>query len=158
MIVGDTSALSGFLRVRRADLLSDLFGQIVIPDAVATELDRGAPLVGDWRAAMPFVDVCSVEPSSLLELLRAELDPGEAEAIALACESKAKLLLIDEVRGRLLARRVKVNVLGSVGVCVLAKERGLIAAVRPLLEDLRLRGGRWLSDALVREVLTRLGE
>lgn len=158
MIVADTSPLSAFLRVRRPDLLSVLFGNIVIPAAVAMELDRGTALVGSWRAAMPFVEVRAVEPSPLLDLLRAELDPGEAEAIALAAADKAKLLLIDEAKGRTLARRLALKVVGSVGVCVLAKERGLVAEARPLLEDLRRRGGLWLSDALLAEVLSRLGE
>jgi hypothetical protein len=122
---------SAFLRVHRPDLLSDLFGPIVIPGAVATELDVGAALVGSWRSAMPFVEARVVEPSPLLELLRAELDPGEAEAIALAAEGKAKLLIIDEIKGTTLARRLALRVVGSVGVCALAKERGLIAAARP---------------------------
>jgi predicted nucleic acid-binding protein len=158
LIVADTSPLSAFLRAHRPDLLFDLFGPIVIPSAVATELDRGAALVGSWRSAMPFVDPRTVEPSPLLSLLRAELDPGEAEAIALAADGKAKLLLIDEAKGRAFARRLALRVVGSVGVCVLAKERGLIATARPLLEDLRRRGGLWLSDALLREELTRVGE
>src|SRR5262249_31748728 len=130
LIVADTSPLSAFLRVRRPALLSDLFGSITIPDAVALELDRGAALVGAWRSAMPFVVVRSVTPSPLLELLRAELDPGEAEAIALASEGKARLLLIDEVKGRAMARRLALKIVGSVGVCILAKERGLIPAAR----------------------------
>jgi predicted nucleic acid-binding protein len=158
LIVADTSLLSAFLRVHRPELLSDLFGPVVIPGAVAAELDRGPALVGRWRSAMPFVAERAAPPSPLLELLLAELDPGEAEAIALAVEGKAKLLLMDEAKGRTLARRLALRVTGAVGVCVLAKERGLIPSARPLLEDLRHRGGLWLSDALVGEVLTRLGE
>jgi predicted nucleic acid-binding protein len=158
LIVADTSPLSAFLRVHRVDLLSGLLGSLVIPGAVAMELDRGASLVGAWRQALPFVEVRAVDDSPLLALLRADLDPGEAEAIALAVEAKAKLLLIDEVKGRALAQRLGLKVLGSVGVCVLAKERGLIAAARPLLDDLRHRGGRWFSDALLDEVLSRIGE
>ncbi len=157
MIVADTSPLSAFLRIRRADLLSALFPRIVIPGAVASELDRGPSIVGTWRTAMGFVEPRTIEPTPLLGLLQADLDPGEAEAIALAVQEKATLL-IDEARGRALARRLAVNVIGSVGVCVLAKEQGLVATVRPLIEDLRVRGGLWLSDALLRDVLTRSGE
>lgn len=158
MIVADTSPLSAFLRVHRPDILSDLFGHIVIPAAVATELDRGAAQVGSWRSSMPFLVLKAVEPSPLLSLLRAELDPGEAEAIALAAEGGATLLLIDEVKGRASARRLGLRVTGAVGVCILAKERGLLTEARPLLEDLRRRGGLWLGDALLRGVLTRIGE
>ena len=88
----------------------------------------------------------------------ASIVSAAVEACALAVEAKAKLLLIDEVKGRALAQRLGLKVLGSVGVCVLAKERGLIAAARPLLDDLRHRGGRWFSDALLDEVLSRIGE
>jgi predicted nucleic acid-binding protein len=158
LIVADTSPVSAFLRIQRPDLLSGLFGSVIVPAAVAAELDRGAALVGAWRSAMPFMTVQTVAPSPLLALLQAELDPGEAEAIVLASGSAAKLLLIDEAKGRAAARRLGLKVTGAVGACVLAKERGLVAAAGSLLEDVRRRGGLWLSDALIREVLGRIGE
>jgi predicted nucleic acid-binding protein len=158
LIVADTSPLSAFVRVHRSDILSDLFEHIVVPGAVAAELDRGAARVGNWRSSLPFVVPKTVDPSPLLSLLRAELDEGESEAIALAAQEGATLLLIDEVKGRAAAQRLGLRVTGAIGACLLAKKRGLITEAKPLLEDLRRRGGLWLSDTLLRGVLTRIGE
>jgi predicted nucleic acid-binding protein len=75
------------------------------------------------------------------------LDLGEQQAVALAYERKA-LLVIDDRMGRVTARRLGLAVTGLVGVLVQAKDCGLISAVRPLLEDIR-RWGYWLSDELL---------
>lgn len=107
---------------------------------------------------MPFAQVLRVEPSPLLALLQSELDSGEAEAIALAVQQKSELLLIDEAHGRTVARRLSLEVIGSVGLVLLAKERGLVSAVMPVLDELRSRGGLWLSDAFYQSIVARTGE
>lgn len=157
MIVSNTTPLSCFLRIDRTDLVGTLFPDLMIPGAVAGELDRGSRLVGAWRDRLN-VRVEAVLASPFLDLLGAELDPGEAEAIALAVERRADLLLIDEVRGRAAARRVGVPVVGSVGIIILAKHAGLIESGRPLIDDLTARGGLWLAASLRAAVLSQLGE
>ncbi len=94
----------------------------------------------------------------LVASLRLELDLGEAEAIALAMEEDAKLLLIDERRGRLVAQRLGLSVTGLIGVLLLARKRGLVDSIRPSLDDLRRVAGFWISDALYRRVLQESGE
>jgi predicted nucleic acid-binding protein len=85
------------------------------------------------------------------------LDPGEAEAIQLALDLHAELLLIDESAGRRVARRLLIPHTGVLGVLAAAKHRGLISAVAPLFE--KLRGtGFWISDDLMARVLKDLGE
>jgi predicted nucleic acid-binding protein len=85
------------------------------------------------------------------------LDPGEAEAIQLAPDLHAELLLIDESAGRRVARRRLIPHTGVLGVLAAAKHRGLIPAVAPLSE--KLRGtGFWNSDDLMARVLKDLGE
>lgn len=139
-------------------MIGSLFGAVAIPPAVADELDRGRDLVGDWRSALPSVGIHAVNPSPLLDLLRAEVDPGEAEALALAAQEQAALLLIDDAQGRIAARRMGISVVGSAGMVILARRRGLISAGRPLLDDLRTRGGLWLAEPLYRALLAQLDE
>ena len=90
--------------------------------------------------------------------MRLELDPGEAEAIACAMEANARLLLIDERRGRTVAQRLGLATTGLLGVLLLARRRDLIASIRPLLDDLRRVAGFWIGDALYSQVLRDAGE
>jgi predicted nucleic acid-binding protein len=85
------------------------------------------------------------------------LDAGEAAAILLAQETACRFLLIDERRGRAIARRRGIPVVGVAGVLLAAKRRGLPASVEPVLTALA-HGGYRLSDALVLEVLRLAGE
>jgi predicted nucleic acid-binding protein len=159
LIVSDTTPLSCLVRVGRADLLAALFPDVRIPTAVAEELDRGAALLGDWRSALlPNIRIEVVEPSPLLKLLEEELDAGEAAALALAVAHHADLVLIDERRGRAVAGRLGLTVLGTIGLIAMARRKGLIAAARPIIMQIRTQGGLWLTDELVATVLTRLGE
>jgi predicted nucleic acid-binding protein len=85
-----------------------------------------------------------------------ELGEGEAAAIALAAE-RGHGVLIDEKLGRAVAEGLKLKVIGTVGVLLLARRRNLIPAVKPLLEDLKTSGHR-LSEELIQEALRRAGE
>ncbi|HUO10471.1 MAG TPA: DUF3368 domain-containing protein [Phycisphaerae bacterium] len=90
--------------------------------------------------------------------LRKQLDVGEAEAVALAMELKADYLLVDELEGRAVARAMGIEVTGVIGVLGRAKRAGLVAGVRPLLDE--LEGGLkfFIGEKLKEQVLKGLGE
>lgn len=155
--VADTSPISFLLRIGRTDLLAALFGTVIIPQAVADELDRGRATFGEWRSRLPFIEIRPVSPSPVLTLLDSALDPGEAQSIALAVEEKT-LLIIDERAGHREAVKLKVPVMGTVRLLLEAKRRGIIQTVRPLLDELRTRGGLWLSEQVYRQALSAVGE
>lgn len=158
LIVSDTTPISCLLRIGRADLLASLCPDMRIPTEVAGELDRGAAILGDWRSMLPHVRIEGVEPMPLLSLLEEEVDAGEAAALALGVSLRADLVLMDEMRGRAVARRLGLTVAGTLGLVVRAKRRGLIPAARPVITQVRTAGGLWVADKLVAEVLTGLGE
>lgn len=87
-----------------------------------------------------------------------ELDPGESEAIALSVETKAELLLIDERKGRDVARQMGVDSIGLLGVLIEAKGRDVIQNVKPVLESLKRDAGFWISEELFDRVLREVGE
>ena len=107
---------------------------------------------------IPHVRIEIVQPMPLLSLLEEEVDAGEAAALALGVSLHADLVLMDEMRGRAVARRLGLTVAGTLGLIVRAKRGGLIPAARPIIAQVRARGGLWVTEELVAEVLTGLGE
>ena len=160
-VVADTSPLIALARIGELDLLRRLYGRVAVPAAVEAELAIGsdrpgarmleAALVAGWLSVQPVSDRAPGPDLSLL------LGPGEAEAIVLAEERQARLLLIDDARGRRTARRRGIPVAGVAGVLLAAKSRGEIAAVGPILRRLSEAGYR-LSPRLVAEVFAAAGE
>ncbi|MBM3891080.1 MAG: DUF3368 domain-containing protein [Verrucomicrobia bacterium] len=105
-----------------------------------------------WIRLAPF------QPDALCHVLAQHLDPGEAEAIALANSLSADLLLLDERRARKTALRLQVPILGVLGCLLEAKRLGHIPQVQPWIHALRQNAGFRLADDLVASVLQRAGE
>jgi len=93
-----------------------------------------------------------------VRLLRAELDEGEAEAIVLAYEMGAGVVLLDERDARRTAERMGLRVLGTVGILVWAKRTGRVESLRADLDALVGRGRFRLSQALRDRALREAGE
>jgi predicted nucleic acid-binding protein len=130
----------------------------MIPEAVRSEIvatdQGGAQEVG--RAA--WIVACSIERDLVLKLLLREVDQGEAEAIGLALQSKADVLLIDERKARQLAAYLELGVVGLLDVLQEAKQRQLITSVKPILDDLITRARFRLSHKLYQRTLFAAGE
>lgn len=94
----------------------------------------------------------------MVKALSKELDKGEAESIALAVESKADLLLLDEKIGRKVASRFSLNYVGLLGVIIMGKHKGIIDEVEPLLEKLVVEAGFWIDPELYNYVLMQARE
>jgi predicted nucleic acid-binding protein len=146
--------------VGRLDLLESLYGHILIPQAVFHEVAvLGAGKPGSLEvSAHEWIETVAVADRALVTRLTATVDAGEAEAIACALERSADLLLIDEKRGRSEAAALGVRRIGILGVLRDAKRAGLVAAVRPLLDELRSVAHFWISDATYDAVLSDVGE
>lgn len=152
IVVSDTSPLTALLTVGQADLLPKLFHEVVIPQAVETELRRSHSSLPVWLKVLPVHDLAKAKTYSLV------VDQGEAEAIALAEEIKADRLLIDERKGRRLAREHGLPVVGLLGVVLLAKQTKLIPSARKLLDALDREAGVYLGDDLKETALKSVGE
>jgi predicted nucleic acid-binding protein len=109
------------------DLLSSLFETVLLPAAVASEMQAvDAPTkVREWMASLPpWVEIKNDPP--VFDPALEGLDAGEKAAIALAGVLQADLLLIDERAGVRVARQKGLRVTGTLGVLDLAAERGLV--------------------------------
>jgi predicted nucleic acid-binding protein len=119
-------------------LLRELYAEVIVPAAVATEVSRH--LAVELNAGL----------TALVDRIESDLGGrGEAEVIAIALELESAVVLIDERAARTYALSQGLRVLGTVGVVLHAKRRGLIERAPPLLDDLRARGF-WLDDATYR--------
>lgn len=154
IVVSDTSPIINWAAVGHLQLLQQLYGEVVTPLAVFRERTiGGAGRLGGMEVQTPeWMAVKQATHRTLVTALQMELDAGEAEAIALAKELAADLLLMDERRGRDIAARLGLRVIGLSGVLIEAKPRGNIPAVKPMLDDLRAKAGFWVSQQLYTRV------
>lgn len=153
LIVSDTSPILNLVAIERLELLRDLYGSIVIPPAVSAELHKnGIVLAADW------IRLIEPQDRAAVGTLRAELDTAESEAIVLAQQLSASLLLIDERLGRRAAMQLGLDVTGLLGILAEAKKRRVIAACAPLLDDMIGRAGFWIGERLRSDYLRALGE
>jgi uncharacterized protein len=163
IVVSDTSPITNLAAIGQLELLRELYGTIMIPIAVYHEMVAAGKAVPGaievqtwpWIQTQAIVDCQRVID---LQTNHDRIDVGEAEAIVLALELKADLLLMDERRGRALADACALNVVGLLGILLQAKRRGLIAAVKPLIDQLMGQADFRVSRDLYEMVLQRAGE
>ena len=162
IIVSDTSVLSNLAVIEQLPLLQQLYNKVIIPQAVRNELSNASPENINIRAvvALSWIEIRLVKNTVLVETLLhdRELDQGEAEAIALALELPAKRLLIDERLGRREATRLGIPITGVLGILIAAKTEGLLPLVKPVMDDLIIKAGFWVSEQLYAEILQVAGE
>ena len=162
IVVSDTSPLSGLAIAGYLGVLEQLYGQVLIPSGVMQELQRGGeddPRITDVLG-LDWIEIRQATNQQLIKVLQTEhhLDRGESEAIALALDVNAEELLIDERLGRRKARDLGVSITGLLGILLVAKRRGLIPQIRPIMDSLILEANFRISANLYREVLVAAGE
>ena len=160
IVVSDTSPVLNLARIGRLELLPLLYGEVLIPSAVYQELTRSKkdlPPAIDLPS-LPWLKVATAKDQNRVQELREDLDPGEAEAIVLAIECRADLLLVDERRGRRTATAAGLTVTGLLGVVARAKQAGLIDLAKPVLDELIYIARFWIGPELYAAVLGELEE
>jgi hypothetical protein len=158
-VVSNTSPLRYLIAAGQGDLLAKLFGTILIPSAAEREIldPHAPPSVQYWMAQRPpWLQVREVQTAPDAELT-GQLDPGEAEAIQLAQELRADALIMDERRGRLVAARRGITVIGVLGMLRESYHRGYIDNPLALAAQLRSLGFR-TSRALARRFEEQIRE
>jgi predicted nucleic acid-binding protein len=157
IVIADSSALVALSVCDVLHLLEPLFGNVRVPQAVFDEVS----IANKPQAKVLQKFLADKVVSVNLPTLRIEksngLGKGELEAIALYKQEAADLLLIDDARAKKTAYINNVEVMGSLGVLLLAKQRGLIATIRPMLDKLS-DSDIFVSDNLLERILVLAGE
>jgi predicted nucleic acid-binding protein len=157
VIVSDAGPIIIFARIGRLSLLRDVTVALTIPSAVHAEITGTSGMAGATEVAdAEWIEQAAVVNRSALESLPHVLHEGEREAIALAREKGAQLL-IDEIRGRQVASRLGIEVIGSLRVLSEAKKLGHLNLVRPIVIETQSNGYRF-DRTLIRRFLETMDE
>jgi len=158
-IVSNSTPLIHLAKLGYLSLLHDFFDNIIIPQAVFDECVTEGQGYDDAMliAQARWLTVTAVADSHLVTLLNADLDRGESEAIALALEQKADLLLLDDGDARDKARLYDIRHTGTLGILLRAKKAGQLTSLKKALNALQATGF-WLNPNLYQRLLQEVGE
>lgn len=152
IVVSDTTPITTLLKADEEDLLQKLFGSVAIPEAVAQELQA-------FHGRLPdFVQIQSVTEPAQRPPGTEKLGKGETEAILLAREVQAELLLIDDRKVRSAATALGLRCAGLLSLLIQAKRANHIASVQEMIRILEKRGGLYVSADVKAEALRLAGE
>jgi uncharacterized protein len=156
IIISDTGPLIALAKTDNLAILQQLFAKVIIPNAVFKELQLNSVRAGTVALKKAIFTDKWIEVYQqkirLNSTISNVVDPGEAEAIALALELKI-ILLIDERRGRVVAKQEAIDVIGTAGLLLVAKRKGIIPQVKEILLDIQDCGYRF-SDNLLKTILS----
>jgi predicted nucleic acid-binding protein len=152
---------SPLILLARANLLDflQLAGpEIVVPSPVADEIRREGPQDPAARALGTISWLTVVEPPPVPAVIQAwDLGAGESSVLAWAHAHPGTLVIVDDLPGRRCAAALNIPVRGTLGLVLLAKQRGRIEAARPILQAMRA-SGMYLSEGVLSQALALVGE
>ena len=161
IVVSDTTPLISLLKIKRIGLLEKLFGEVVIPQAVFTELtvdirfDEEAEVIKNEK----FISVKEVSNMASVNILKRAtgLDQGESEAIILSDEIQADILLMDEAKGRKISDQMGIHIMETIGILMVAYEDDILTAdeVKKCIDGLQ-NAGRHIGHKHYQMLLDRL--
>ncbi|GAB1372472.1 DUF3368 domain-containing protein [Candidatus Kapaibacterium sp.] len=139
VIIADTSCLILLDKISELELLSKIFKNITITKIIANEFGNILP---DW------ITIIDNSISKNIALFELEVDIGEASAFSLAIDYLNPLLIIDDLKARNLAKKLKLNYTGTFGILLKAKELGLIDNSESLINKIKCTNFH-ISDELI---------
>ena len=143
IVISDASCLILLQKIDALELLHAVYDSVITTSEVAKEYMLELP---KWIIIEKVVD------TKYKTLLATQIDLGEASAIALATEKEDSLLLLDDLKARKLAKKLKLNFTGTLGVIIKAKKDGKIDKVKPVLEKILQTNFR-ISRNIIDEIL-----
>jgi predicted nucleic acid-binding protein len=147
IIISDTSCLIALSNIGLLYILKDLYGEVLITTEVNEEFGKQLP---SW------IFVLQVKDKIKQTEIESILDKGEASSIALALENPNSILIIDEVKGRNIARSLNIEIIGTIGILLLASNKGLLTDVISVVLKL-VNNGFQLSNTIIDRIIEKYG-
>ena len=155
VVIADTTSLISLILVGKLDLIEKSLGQYFIPEAVWNELSNYSNPNFDVRK---FPEIKNhVKKIQTKNYLSSIMDLGESEAVTLYNEMEADFLLTDDNKARQIAESIGVNCIGSIGLLIKSKEKGLLIELSNIFE-IWLKSGRYFSKNFLNEILKKYNE
>lgn len=163
IVISDTTPIISLIKIEKLNLLKELYEQIIIPEAVFSELTSNHDFENEISIVKncDFIRTAKVVNTETLDVLKkiSGLDSGESESIVLYDECNANLLLIDERKGRKVATQLGIKIIGTVGIMMQAFDKGLLtpSEIKSDLQKLISSDIRF-SKSLCNRILNYIGE
>src|SRR5690606_15699205 len=148
VIISDTSCLISFTNLGLLSVLKKIYPTIIITQEVKQECGNPLP---DW-----FIEKQVVNPN-FQKKLEEKLGKGEASSIALALELQPSVVIIDEIKGRKIAQSFNLEIIGTLGILILAHKRGYLKNLDATLIELKSNGFR-VSDLLLQKIINSINQ
>lgn len=139
VIIADASCLIALTNINALWILESVYNKVIITPTILNEYELPIP---------DFIEIKEVHDINLLRILSGYLDPGEASAIALGIEIPNSLLILDDLKGRKEAKKLKLKFTGTLGVLIKAKKENHISEIMSFFDLLRENGFR-VSDKII---------
>ncbi len=157
IIISDSSPLISLAIIGKLGTLTHLYEEIYVPTAVYKEVTKAnKPFAKELKLFLTG-KTKNVQNKMAVDILLSDIGAGEAEAIILALEQHPDVILIDDLKARRFAKIKGVNVMGTMGLLLMAKKEGLIEEIKPLLSDLLSNNIR-ISTKIMSMTLHAAGE
>ncbi len=155
LVIADTGPIISLAIIDKLPILNHLFNDIKIPRAVINELIHDTSKKEHQTIKHFFANkVCSIKGMNDLTFT---MDYGEAEAVILYRELDADILLIDDSKARKIAENFDINCIGTLGILMKAKEKGVITELRPIFIEF-IDKKRFYSVKLLNIILEKFDE
>jgi predicted nucleic acid-binding protein len=163
IVVSDTTPIISMLKINKLHLLNKLFGEILIPNAVYNELTTSKKFEEEANQIKEcnFIKIVAVENNKDIERFRSTtgLDLGESEAIIYSNKNGVDFLLMDEAKGRIVAKQMGLNIMGTIGILMQAYDDEFITKdeILACIDTLK-KNGRYISERLFDSLKNKIEE
>lgn len=158
-VVVNTTPLITLSHVGQLDILKELYGEIIIPEAVYKELSVKEESICKKAVdrSVDWIRVENVKNQMAKTMYKTQLHDGEVEVMILSKEIAADIVIIDDANAKKHAKYLGLPVTGTLGVLIKAKQEGYVNELRPILSQM-VEEGIYISQSLIDMCLKQVGE
>lgn len=154
-VVLDSSCIIILSQIEKVDILEMLFSEIFVPEAVSAEFMIKASGTEDERKFREVVKTAKVKDSLAVMTLQTDLGKGESECIVLAKEINADFVVLDDKDARKIAEFLGLNIIGTLGILVMAYKKGIVQNVKSVIDRMR-EENFWVDDKVYERILKEI--